>query len=99
MQTSNDHILLFTKEGCPPCIKTKDLLNDLISLYPHLMEVVSVMRKEQHSTLVETYNLSLYPTMLVIGPDGMVLDEVVGGKDIRDILKEKLIFTYRENNA
>ena len=80
-------------------MKTKEFAYDILEDNLGLAETLSFMKKENHSALVETYEVDLFPTLLVVGPDGMVLDEVVGGKNVRDVLKEKLIFVYRENNA
>ena len=99
MRTSRLHAVLFTKEGCPPCAKTKEFAYDILENNLDLAETISFMKKENHSALVETYSLSLYPTLLVVGPNGLELDRVVGGKAIREILEEKLIEIYRENNS
>ena len=99
MRTSRLHAVLFTKEGCPPCIKTKEFAYDILENNLDLAETISFMKKENHSALVETYSLSLYPTLLVVGPAGLELDRVVGGKAIRETLEEKLIEIYRENNS
>ena len=57
------------------------------------------MKKENHSALVESYSLSLYPTLLVVGPNGLEMDRFVGGKAIQKVIKDKLIEIYKENNA
>ena len=64
-----------------------------------LSEVLSFMRKENHSALVEAYQLNLYPTLLIVGPNGLEIERIVGGKAVREVLKDKLIEIYRENNA
>ena len=99
MPISKDHILLFTKEACPPCEQTKEFLFDTLEKNLELWQVVTVMRKEHHKTLVETYELDLFPTLLTVGPNGMEMDRVVGGKAVREVLEEKLIEVYRHNNA
>ena len=64
-----------------------------------LSEVLSFMKKENHSALVEAYQLNLYPTLLIVGPNGLEIERIVGGKAVREVLKDKLIEIYRENNA
>ena len=99
MPISRLHACLFTKEGCPPCIKTKEFAYDVIENNLDLAETLSFMRKEAHSALVEAYQLNLYPTLLIVGPNGLEIERIVGGKAVREVLEEKLIDVYRENNA
>ncbi len=44
------------------------------------------MQKENHSALVAAYELNLYPTLLVVNSEGIELDRVVGGKNVREQL-------------
>ena len=90
---------MFTKEACPPCAKTKEHAYDVLENNLDLAETLSFMKKENHSALVETYSLSLFPTLLIVGPYGLEVQRVVGGKAVREVLEEKLIEIYRENNA
>ena len=97
MTSSRLHAVLFTKEGCLPCELTKVKLLDVITENMGLNETISVLQKENHSALVEAYQLKLYPTLLIVGPNGLEQERIVGGKKIREILEEKLIHIYREN--
>lgn len=97
MTSSRLHAVLFTKENCAPCTLTKEHLYDVLENNLGLNETISVMKKENHSALVEAYQLNLYPTLLVVGPNGLEQERIVGGKAIREILEEKLIHIYREN--
>ena len=99
MPTSRLHAVLFTKEGCPPCGKTKEFAYDIIENNLDLAETLSFMKKENHSALVEAYSLSLFPTLLITGPNGLEVQRFVGGKAVREVLEDKLIEIYRENNA
>ena len=91
MTSSANHAVLFTKEHCLPCIKTKDYLREIYEEDTDLANYISVMKKENHSALVESYELNLYPTLLIVGPNGLELDRIVGGKEIRKNLKGILI--------
>ena len=98
--TSKVHLVLFTKENCKPCKLTKDLLYDILENNLGLNEAISVMKVENHSALREAYDLKLFPTLLTVGPNGLEIeDRIVGGAAIREVLEERLIQTYRENNA
>ena len=93
------HAVLFTKEKCGPCIKTKDFIYDLLENNLALSETLSILKKEHPRALVEAYNLDLYPTLLIVGPNGVELERFVGGSLIRDVIEKQLIQIYRENNA
>ena len=99
MTTSRTHAVLFTKDKCKPCIQTKEFIYDLLENNLSLVDGLSFLKKENHSALVEAYELNLYPTLLIVGPNGTELDRVVGGAAIRDVIEKKLIEIYKENNA
>ena len=87
MTSSATHACLFTKEHCLPCTKTKDYLGEIYKEDGDLANYLSVLKKENHSALVESYSLNLYPTLLIVGPNGTELDRIVGGQEIRKNLK------------
>ena len=97
--SSRLHAVLFTKEKCAPCMKTKAFITDFLDHHPVLIDSLSILKKENHSALVEAYDLNLYPTLLVVGPNGTELDRVVGGTAVRDCIEGKLNEIYKENNA
>ena len=97
--TSRTHAVIFTKEKCGPCTKTKEFIYDLLEKNLSLTETLSFLKKENHSALVEASNLDLFPTLLIVGPNGVELDRVVGGAAIRDCIESKLVDIYRENNS
>ena len=89
---------LFTKENCAPCLNTKKYLFD--NFYQdegdqRLLDVLTVLRKEDHPALVAAFDLNLYPT-LVIHEDGKEVQKVVGGKNIRGNIR--YILTELANN-
>ena len=80
---------LFTKEDCLPCAQTKKYLFD--NFYQdeadhRLLDVLTVMRKEDHPALIAAFNINLFPT-LVIHEDGKEVIQVVGGRAIRGNLR------------
>lgn len=91
MTSSANHAVLFTKEHCLPCTKTKDYLAQIYEEDTDLANYISVMKKENHSALVESYTLNTYPVLLIVGPNGTELDRVTGGKSIRNNLRGVLI--------
>ena len=74
--------ILFTKEDCPPCTKTKEFINSTIDEYL-AAEYLVVMKKENHSALVAAYELDLFPTLLIVNGQGEETVRVVGGQRIR----------------
>ena len=62
---SRPHAVLFTKENCGPCHKTKLKLVTLLQEKPELGDYVSVLAVENHPALREAYGLNLYPTLLI----------------------------------
>ena len=96
--SSHLHAVLFTKEHCGPCIKTKKFIDDLFEASPGLADELSILKKENHSALVEAYGLQLYPTLLIVGPNGIELDRFVGGNAIRDVIEGKLTQIKEENS-
>ena len=74
--------ILFTKEDCPPCIKTKEFINSTIDEYLAAEHLV-VMKKENHSALVVAYGLEKFPTLLLVNSQGEEINRVIGGQTIR----------------
>ena len=95
MTTSRQRAVLFTKEDCKPCELTKELV---FALKPSLHENLSVMRKENHSALVEAYELELYPTLLIVDDHGEEISRIVGGQKIRDNIVNLLQTLNRHND-
>ena len=97
------HAVLFTKENCGPCFKTKVHLTTLLQEYPELGDVISVMAIENHSALREAYGLNLFPTLLVVDQnikgENDEVERIVGGKAIREVLEELLITIYKERQV
>jgi hypothetical protein len=98
------HAVLFTKEECGPCFKTKVHLHTLINGHPELDEVISVLAKENHPALVAAYDLNLYPTLLITdqnikGDESNEVQRIVGGKAIRESLEEILTDIYTERRV
>ena len=90
---------LFTKEDCLPCAQTKQYIFDNFyqdELDWPLLDALTIFRKEDHSALVAAFELSMYPT-LIIHQDGVELERIVGGKNIRGNLRYYLDFIANRN--
>lgn len=85
--------VLFCKQDCAPCQATKDFV---FALRHQLTEYLTIMQKENHSALVEAYDLNLYPTLLVVDEYGHELQKIVGGKNVRENLVN-ILNTIRYN--
>ena len=80
---------LFTKENCAPCLNTKKYLFD--NFYQdegdqRLLDVLTLLRKEDHPALISAFEIDKYPT-LILTLDGVEFDRFVGGKSIRANLR------------
>ena len=84
------HAVLFTMDGCLPCKETKDFADALLEQHGEYYDYISFMKAENHSALVETYKLGLYPTLLIVGPSGHEVERVIGGVKVRLVLEDKL---------
>ena len=98
---SRRHAVLFTKDECAPCFKTKVHLHTLLNGYPELSDSISVLAKENHPSLVEAYNLNLYPTLIITdqnikGDESNEVHRIVGGQAIRDQLEDILTEIHKE---
>ncbi len=90
---------LFTKEDCLPCAQTKKYIFD--NFYQNeldwpLLDALTIMKKGDHPSLVASFNLTMFPT-LIIHQDGMELERLVGGKAIRGNLRYYLNFIADRN--
>ncbi len=90
---------LFTKEDCLPCAQTKKYIFD--NFYQdlddwHLLDTLTILRKEDHPALLAAFEISLFPT-LIIHQDGEELERIVGGKAIRGNLRYYLNFIADRN--
>jgi hypothetical protein len=89
--TTANHACLFTTANCIPCTQTKEFVQEVIESDNDLENYLSVMDRHNHTSLVESYDLAIYPVLLIVGPNGVELDRVTGGTQIRANLKGILI--------
>lgn len=97
---SRPHAILFTKENCGPCFKTKVHVATLLQGEPRLGEYFSQMAIENHSALREAYDLNLFPTLIIVDQnikgENDEVERIVGGKAIREQLEGLLTTIYKE---
>lgn len=102
METSSSPIraTLFTKEDCLPCAQTKQYIYDTFyddnDLDRSLIDTLTLLRKEDHPALIAAFELSMYPT-LIIHQDGLEIERIVGGRNIRGNLRYYLDFIANRN--
>ena len=89
--TAISKAILFTKENCIPCDKTKAFVE---TINAGLSQNLVVMQKENHSALVAAYELEKYPTLLLVTKTGEVVNRFVGGETIRTVLMPTLNEIY-----
>ena len=86
------HAVLFTKDECAPCFKTKVHVATLFQGRPELAEHFSQLAKENHPALIEAYEINLFPTLLITdqnikGDQSNEVDRIIGGKAVRENLE------------
>ena len=73
-------IIFFKKEGCAPCDDATAALDAILYAYPEYRDHVHVFQKEHHTSLVETYELEVYPVALLLDFHNDELGRVQGSK-------------------
>ena len=81
--TAISKAILFTKEACAPCEKTKEFVE---TINAGLSQNLVLMKKENHSALVAAYELEKYPTLLLVNKTGEEVNRFIGGETIRTVL-------------
>ena len=74
MTTSDPRkLVFFKKEGCGPCELALARLQSVLTSNPEFEEHVTILQKENHTALVEAYELKMYPTVLILNQE---MDEI-----------------------
>ena len=89
--TTSSHAVLFTKQDCGPCTKAKEHVHYLLEGEPSLGKYLSVMQKENHSALVEAYNLDLFPVLFIVDSLGNEMGRLTGGRAVTNDLRGVLV--------
>lgn len=86
MTTSKPHkLIFFKKENCAPCKKAAEELWEVLKVYPEFHPYVVELQKENHQSLVVSFNLEMYPTVLIMDQNQQELSRKVG---VRFLTKE-----------
>ena len=98
------HAVLFTKDECGPCFKTKVYVATLLGGRPELGEYFSQLAKENHPALIEAYEIDLYPTLLITDQnvakgENNEIRRIIGGKAVRAELESILEEINKERKA
>jgi thiol-disulfide isomerase/thioredoxin len=79
MTTSKpSRLVFFKKDGCGPCEKATEALDQVLELNPEYGQYVSVIQKENAPALVAAYELKMYPTVLIMDKESHELSRKVG---------------------
>ena len=80
--------LLFSKNSCGPCrlvdkymVALEDLRTDLIEKV-NLEDISDEPIPQEHLDLAKTYGVTATPVLIITDPDGIKLEEFVGGVPI-----------------
>ena len=101
MTTSNPHkLIFFAKEDCAPCLNTKIALDDVLLLHPEYRDLVTVMAKENHPSLVAAYDLEMYPTVIIFDENNQEITRRIGQHNLtREWWFAALSSIYNRRNA
>ena len=82
-QTSRtSHAVLFTKDGCAPCVGAKEKLTEITEEHPNYWTAISVLQKKNHPALLVAYDIQKFPTLLVVDSLGEEQGRIVGANNI-----------------
>ena len=59
-------LIFFKKEQCGPCNEAMQYLNEVLEEHPEWHQHVVVLHKENHNALVASYELKIYPTVIIL---------------------------------
>ena len=90
-------LVFFKKEGCKPCETALINLNNVLEKNDAFYGLVTVMQKEYHSALVASYNLKMYPTVLVLDKGSDEIGRKVGVKHLTEDWWEKALTAILKN--
>ena len=85
------HALLFTKKECPPCLRTKQYVSRMLNDESDLKEFITLFDKETQTQMVREYNLTLFPSLVVVDSDGIEVDRLVGGNVVTSNIRSVLL--------
>ncbi len=89
--------VLFVKQSCAPCQLVKEHMNSVLEKKPGYGRHISVMKESKYPVLVEEYNVDLFPTLLIIDPEGEEMGRIVGGRNIAMDIRGVLFALYTIN--
>lgn len=69
-------------EGCGPCERAYEALQDVLTDNPKLTAHVATLWKENHSALVAAYELKQYPTVLILDEKGEEITRRLGSQNL-----------------
>ena len=85
MKIFNPHkLVLFKKQDCAPCLNAAMALDKVLEKHPEFRAHVSQLWQENHSSLVATYSMDLFPTLLILDNNGLEITRKVGAKELSE---------------
>jgi len=101
MTTSNPHkLVLFKKKDCAPCNQAEGNLNSILEKHPKFRQYVTQMWTEYHPALVAAYELTLFPTLLILDTDLNEMARHVGSnKMTKDFWFKALTTIHHKENT
>ena len=85
--TGKPEVLMFTQEGCPPCVPVHEIVKELEK---EMSDKVTfrVIHAENDSNTFRKYEVQATPTIIILDGSGKVMQTFVGGTDKNTIKSE-----------
>lgn len=82
MKTSKQQYkaILMKMEGCTPCALAASNLTEVLSDFPEYNNYVVSMDKEINNSIVHSYKIEMFPTVLILDNDSKEVERMVGAK-------------------
>ncbi|MBU4174122.1 MAG: thioredoxin family protein [Actinobacteria bacterium] len=86
--TGKPEVLMFTQEGCPPCVPVHEIVEELEKEMSGKV-AFRVIHAENDSDTFRKYNVQATPTIIILDSSGNVVQTLVGGTD-KETLESEL---------
>jgi hypothetical protein len=87
-------------KNCAPCLNASAALDKVLKKHPEFTSYTSQLWKENHPSLVVSYELELFPTLIILDKALDEINRVVGSKKLtEEYWLEMLTITHSREEA
>lgn len=100
MKTFSPHkLVLFKMKDCAPCLNASMTLDKVIHKHPEFVPYSSQLWKENHPSLVATYELELFPTLIILNSDLDEINRITGSKNLTEDFWWKILTSIHHSET